>query len=57
MDVRFSALRVRRSLSPVRILVLISVRGSVDLRVIVRLEGLGHLKNPMASSGIKPSGF
>jgi hypothetical protein len=38
-------------------LVLISVRGRVDARVIVRLKGLGQLKNPMTLSGIEPATF
>jgi hypothetical protein len=36
-----------------RFLVLISLRGWTDPRTIVRLEGLGQLKNPMTSSEIE----
>jgi hypothetical protein len=35
----------------------ISVRGCVDPRAIVRLEGFGRLKNPMTSSGLKHATF
>jgi hypothetical protein len=49
MAVKLSALRAR---PPQKFLVLISVRVWVDPRAIVRLEGLGQLKNPMTSSRI-----
>jgi hypothetical protein len=57
MAVRLSAPRAGRPLSPERFLVFISVRGWVDPRAIVRLEGLDQLKNPMTSSGIEPATF
>jgi hypothetical protein len=44
MAVRLSALHAGRPLTPGRYLVLISVRGLVDPRAIVRLEVLGELK-------------
>jgi hypothetical protein len=44
MAVRLSALSTGSPLPPGKFLVLISVRGWVDLRVIVRLEGLGQLE-------------
>jgi hypothetical protein len=53
MAVRLSALRAVHPLPPGRFLVLISVRGSVDPRAIVRLEGLGQLKKS-TSSGLEP---
>jgi hypothetical protein len=51
MDVRLLAL------PPGRFLLLISVRNWVHPRVIVPLEGLGQLKNPMTWSGIEPETF
>jgi hypothetical protein len=44
MAMRLSTIGVGRSLALGRFLVLTSVRGRVDPRVIVRLEGLGKLK-------------
>jgi hypothetical protein len=40
--------------SPGRSLALISVRSRVNPNVIVRLEGLGQLKNPMTSLEFEP---
>jgi hypothetical protein len=57
MAVRLPALRPGHPLPPGRFLVLISVRGCVDPGIIVRLEGLGELKNAMTSSGIEPATF
>jgi hypothetical protein len=56
MSVR-SAFRAGRPLPPGSFLVLISVIGCVDPRTIVRLEGLGQLKNPMTSLGIEFATF
>jgi hypothetical protein len=56
MEVRLSALNAGRPLPPGRFLVLISVRGLVDPRAIVQLEGLYKFKNPMTSSNLV-SGF
>jgi hypothetical protein len=42
---------------PGRFLVLISVRGRVDPRAIVQLEGLGKLKKKFTSSGFEPATF
>jgi hypothetical protein len=46
-----------RPLLPGRFLVIISVIGCFVPRAIVRLDGLGQLKNPLASSGIEPATF
>jgi hypothetical protein len=53
MAVRLSAVSASRPLPLGRFLVLISVRGWVDPRAMVRQEGLGQLKNPIISSGIE----
>jgi hypothetical protein len=57
MAVRLSALRAGRPLPPGRFLVLKSVRVWADPRAIVRLEWLGHLKNPMTSLEVEPATF
>jgi hypothetical protein len=54
--VMLSALRAGCPLPPGRFLLFTSVRGRVDPRAIVRLEGLGQLKNPV-TSGIEPATF
>jgi hypothetical protein len=53
MAMALSALRAGHHLPPGRFLVLISVRGLVDPKVIARLGGLGQMKNPTTSSGIE----
>jgi hypothetical protein len=51
-----SALRSGLPLPPRgRFLELISVRELVNDSIIVQMEGLSQMKNPMASSGIKPA--
>jgi hypothetical protein len=57
MAVRFSALHAGRLLPPERFLVIISVRGLVDPRAIVRLEGLGQLKKSNDLIGIEPATY
>jgi hypothetical protein len=57
MAVRQSTLITGHRLAPGRFLVLDSVIGCVDPSVIVWLEGLGQLKNPVTSLGIKPMTF
>jgi hypothetical protein len=49
MAARFSAPRAGRYSPPRRLLVLISIRGWVDPRAIVRLEGVGKLKKSTSS--------
>ena len=55
--VRLSALRTSRFYLQETLLILISIRGWVDPRVIVRPEGLCQLKNPIKPSGIEPATF
>jgi hypothetical protein len=54
---RLSALRARPSFPPGSFLVLIFVRGRVDSKTTVRLEGLDQLQNPMTSWGIGRATF
>jgi hypothetical protein len=57
MAVRLSAWRAGRPLPPGRFLVFISVRGWIDPRAVVRLEGLGQLTNMMTISRIETETF
>jgi hypothetical protein len=57
MAVSLSILRAGPPLPPGKFLVLISVRGSVDPRAIVGLEGLGKLKKKSTSTEREPATF
>jgi hypothetical protein len=56
MAVRLSALGSFRALPPGSFLVLISARGWVDSRAVMRLEGLGQLQKSI-SSALDPATF
>jgi hypothetical protein len=57
MAVRFPALCAGCPLPRWRFMVFISVKGWVDTRAIVWLNGLSQLKNPITSLGIEPTTF
>jgi hypothetical protein len=58
MAVRLLALGAGRSLLPRRFLILVSFRGCVNPRAVVRLERLGKFKKKsMTSSGIESTTF
>jgi len=54
---RLSALRTGRLYLQEMLMVLISVRGWVDLWAIVRTEGFYVNENPMTPAGIEPASF
>jgi hypothetical protein len=53
--VRLSGLWAGYPLLPALFLVLISVKGRDNPRVMAQQEGLGQLRNPMTSLGIEPT--
>jgi hypothetical protein len=57
VGVRLSALCAGRLLLPGIFLLLVSVRGCVDPRAIIRLERLGQFKNLINSMRIEPDNF
>jgi hypothetical protein len=57
MVARSSALRAGRFLPPEKFLVLIFLRGRIDPRAILQLEGLGQLKKNLPHLGLEPEIF